>query len=105
MPPLWSFRQSGFGTRRTLHRALRFSKDWGVESSEDANATASPRSQHSGSSLADLYDQISMSPDLVKAYQKLDRAVNAPYPRMKFTGASDRVVFLFERYQALTSVS
>lgn len=54
------------------------------------------------STLADLYDPLTMPPVLVKAHQKLDAAVDAAYSKKKFTGDTDRVAFLFERYQQLT---
>jgi hypothetical protein len=65
------------------------------------------------STLADLYDPLTMPPVLVKAHQMLDRAVDAAYVAAeKATGRkvpklgtdAERVAFLFERYQALTSL-
>ena len=44
-----------------------------------------------------------MPPDLLKAHQKLDRAVDAAYGRRDFKTEAERVAFLFERYQALTA--
>ena len=40
---------------------------------------------------------------LTKAHHKLDAAVDAAYAKRKFTGDSDRVAFLFELYQQITS--
>ena len=57
-----------------------------------------------GSSLADLYDPLTMPPVLVKAHQALDRAVDACYRKAAFTSDAQRVEFLFERYQQLTSL-
>ncbi len=57
-----------------------------------------------GSSLADLYDPLTMPPALVKAHQALDRAVDACYRKAAFTSDAQRVEFLFERYQQLTSL-
>ena len=54
-------------------------------------------------SLADLYDLLTMPPDLVKAHHELDAAVDAAYSKKKFSGDSDRVAFLFELYQQLIS--
>jgi len=95
------------------------------------------RSEGRGSSLADLYDPLTMPPALVRAHQALDRAVDACYrtsdtllakpadcgrrcdapapapegsapPRRgrkaAFTSDAQRVEFLFERYQQLTSL-
>jgi hypothetical protein len=57
-----------------------------------------------GSSLADLYDPLSMPPLLLKAHQKLDAAVDAAYGRKGFKSDAERVAFLFERYQRATSL-
>ena len=51
-------------------------------------------------SLATLYDANSMLPELVKAHQKLDRAVEIAYGR-SFDDDGQRVAFLFELYQKL----
>ena len=52
-------------------------------------------------SLATLYDANAMLPELVKAHQKLDKAVEAAYGR-SFDDDGQRVAFLFELYQKLT---
>ena len=54
--------------------------------------------------LADLYDPLTMPPELLKAHQALDRAVDAAYGRKSFAGEAERVAFLFQRYQTLTSL-
>jgi len=54
--------------------------------------------------LADLYDPPAMPPDLVKAHQKLDAAVDAAYAYKGPATDAARVAFLFERYQTLTSL-
>jgi hypothetical protein len=76
-----------------------------------AQAVLDARAQFPGSSLADLYDPLTMPPALVKAHQKLDAAVDAAYAQDtlhpgKKTYASDaeRVAYLFELYQRLTSL-
>jgi hypothetical protein len=51
--------------------------------------------------LAYLYDPLSMPPDLVKAHQKLDKAVEKAYGR-EFISDTERVAYLFELYQKLT---
>ena len=65
------------------------------------------------STLADLYDPLTMPPALVKAHQQLDRAVDAAYiaaekaagrKSPKLGSDAERVAFLFERYQQLTSL-
>lgn len=58
---------------------------------------------HPDSTLADLYDPVTMPPNLVKAHQALDRAVDAAYGfRGKLESA--RVAFLFDLYERLTSL-
>jgi hypothetical protein len=42
-----------------------------------------------------------MIPELVKAHQKLDKAVEAAYGK-NFTSDADRVTHLFNLYQAMT---
>jgi len=68
---------------------------------EAAQAVLDARTQFSDSSLADLYDPLTMPPQLVKAHHKLDAAVDTAYSKKKFSGDSDRVAFLFELYQQL----
>ena len=62
------------------------------------------RLQFPDSSLADLYDPLTMPPALLKAHQTLDRAVDAAYGKTKFASDAERVAFLFEKYQKLTSL-
>ena len=68
---------------------------------EKAQEVLEARKKFPELSLAELYDTTSMLPELVKAHQKLDKAVEAAYGRI-FTNDSQRVVFLFELYQKLT---
>lgn len=78
-----------------------------------AQAVLDARAAFPDSTLADLYDPLSMPPALVKAHQQLDRAVDAAYTAVekaagrkapKLGTDAERVAFLFERYQALTSL-
>ncbi len=57
------------------------------------------RLQFPDSSLADLYDPLTMPPTLLKAHQRLDKAVDAAYGKTKFKTEAERVAFLFELYQ------
>ena len=69
-----------------------------------AQSILDARALYPESSLADLYDPLSMPPELVKAHAALDKAVDAAY---QYKGGKDdaaRVAFLFERYQQLTSL-
>jgi hypothetical protein len=61
------------------------------------------RALYPSATLADLYDPLTMPPDLVKAHQALDKAVDAAYGKTGFKTEAERVAFLFERYQQLTS--
>lgn len=61
------------------------------------------RAKYSGSTLADLYDPVSMPHDLLKAHQVLDRAVDAAYGAPKFKSEAARVAYLFELYQKLAA--
>lgn len=71
------------------------------------------RAHFADATLGDLYDPVAMPPNLVKAHQKLDRAVDASYFAIekaagrnapKLSNDAERVAFLFERYRELTSL-
>lgn len=55
------------------------------------------------STLADLYDPISMPPALVKAHADLDRAVDLCYRPQPFENDRQRVEHLFALYERLTA--
>jgi len=55
------------------------------------------------STLADLYDPLTMPDDLLKAHQALDQAVDRCYRRERFHSERERVEFLFKLYEELTS--
>jgi hypothetical protein len=61
------------------------------------------RAQYPDSSLADLYDPLTMPPDLVKAHQQLDRAVDLCYRPQAFTSERSRIEYLFELYEQYTA--
>jgi hypothetical protein len=69
-----------------------------------AQAVLDARAQFPGATLADLYDPLTMPPALLKAHQKLDTAVDKAYGKTGFKSDAERVAFLFQRYQALTSL-
>jgi hypothetical protein len=69
-----------------------------------AQAVLNARTQFPDATLADLYDPLTMPPALVRAHQRLDAAVDAAYGKKSFRNDAERVAFLFERYQALTSL-
>ena len=45
-----------------------------------------------------------MPPDLRRAHQALDKAVDAAYGRKSFASDAERVAFLFELYHKYTSL-
>ena len=55
------------------------------------------------STLADLYDPLSMPPELVKAHAELDRAVEKCYRPEPFHSDRERVEYLFSHYEKLTA--
>lgn len=61
------------------------------------------RASFVGSSLADLYDPLTMPPALVKAHQDLDRAVDGCYRLAAFLNEARRIEFLFELYEQYTA--
>lgn len=69
-----------------------------------AQSVLDARSTHPDSSLADLYDPVAMPPDLRKAHQALDKAVDAAYGKKSFGSDAERVSFLFELYHKYTSL-
>ena len=68
-----------------------------------AQSVLDARAQFPESSLADLYDPLAMPPALVQAHHALDRAVDAAYGKRKFIGDADRVAFLFDKHQQITT--
>jgi len=73
-----------------------------------AKGVLGTRAQFPGASLADLYDPLTMPPALLKAHHKLDTAVDAAYQpsagKKSYTSDAERVAFLFELYQRITSL-
>ena len=74
------------------------------QSVEDAaQAVLDARTHFTDSSLADLYDPNTMPPELVKAHQVLDKAVDQCYRSQSFTSEAKRIEFLFELYEKYTA--
>ena len=69
---------------------------------EAAQGVLDARASHKGASLADLYDPLTMPPDLVKAHHILDKAVDKCYRPQPFTTDAKRVEYLFELYEKYT---
>jgi len=99
-----------------LRTDYRYSKDivynnfpW-ADATDDQKATIEKlaqtvldaRAKFPESSLADLYDPITMPPELLKAHQALDRAVMKLYGFAKDKTEATIVAALMEMYQKLT---
>ena len=69
---------------------------------QTAQAILDARAKYPDSSLADLYDEVTMPPELRKAHQENDRAVMAAYGFSTKMTESECVAELFKMYQALT---
>lgn len=61
------------------------------------------RLQFPNSTLADLYDPLTMPPTLVKAHNELDKSVDLAYRPQAFTSEANRMEFLFELYEKYTA--
>ncbi|MCC5612093.1 class I SAM-dependent DNA methyltransferase [Nostoc sp. CHAB 5834] len=61
------------------------------------------RTSFIGSSMADLYDPLTMPPALVKAHQDLDRAVDLCYRPQAIPNETRRIEYLFELYEQYTA--
>lgn len=68
-----------------------------------AQAVLDARAEFPDSSLADLYDPLTMPPTLARAHKQLDRAVDRLYRKEPFATDADRVAMLFEKYQQVTT--
>ena len=69
---------------------------------ETAQAILDARAKYPDSSLADLYDETLMPPELRKAHQANDRAVMAAYGFSTKMTESECVAELFKLYEKLT---
>lgn len=70
---------------------------------EAAQVVLDTRAKYPGSSLADLYDPVTMPPDLVRAHQALDKAVDLCYRPQAFPNELGRIEFLFGLYEQYTA--
>ena len=64
-----------------------------------ARAVLDARAAHPDATLTDLYDPDLMPPDLRRAHQALDRAVDGLYRRTGFSSERERVEQLFALYE------
>ena len=69
---------------------------------QTAQAILDARAKYPDSSLADLYDEVTMPPELRKAHQENDRAVMAAYGFSTKMSESECVAELFKMYQEMT---
>ena len=66
-----------------------------------AQGVLDARASHPEATLADLYDPDLMPPDLRRAHQTLDRAVDTLYRRTGFASERERVEHLFALYEKM----
>ena len=79
------------------------SEEQKVKIAQTAQGILDARAKYPGSSLADLYDELTMPPELRKAHQANDRAVMQAYGfDVKTMTESQCVAELFRMYQRLT---
>jgi len=69
---------------------------------EKAKKVLDTRGKFPDSSLAELYDPLTMPPELVKAHNELDKDVDLCYRSQPFTTDSNRIEFLFNLYNEYT---
>lgn len=70
---------------------------------EHAQNVINARSLYPESSLANLYDPLTMPPELIDAHQRLDRAVERCYRAEPFSSDRERVEYLFALYEQLNT--
>ena len=66
-----------------------------------AQAVLDARAAHPTSTLYDLYDPVTMPPDLAKAHRRLDRKVDGLYRRERFHSDIERIEFLLTKYEEM----
>lgn len=69
-----------------------------------AQSVLDARAEFPDSSLADLYNPLTMPPKLLKAHEALDKAVDKLYRKEGFKSDTERVAHLFEFNRALTNL-
>ena len=70
---------------------------------EKAQEVLNARAMFPNSSLADLYDPLTMPAALTKAHCELDKSVDLAYRSQPFTSEAKRMEFLFELYEKYTA--
>ena len=80
------------------------SQEQNIKIEQTAQAILDARAMYPNSSLADLYDELTMPPELRKAHQENDKAVMEAYGfNWKKMTESDCVAELMKKYQELTN--
>jgi calcineurin-like phosphoesterase family protein len=69
---------------------------------EKAQKVLDVRAKFPESSLVDLYDPLTMPPELVKAHNELDKAVDICYRAQPFVNDGNRIEYLFGLYNEYT---
>lgn len=70
---------------------------------EAAQAVLDTRAKYPGSSLATLYNPLTMPPDMLKAHQTLDKVVDKCYRKEPFKDERERIEYLFGLYEKYTA--
>ena len=70
---------------------------------EKAQTIINIRNEYNSNSLAELYDQSSMPPNLKKAHNELDKAVDLAYRSQPYISEAKRMEYLFELYEKYTA--
>ena len=83
-----------------VEEPLRFQNDE-IPNDPQWKDKPSATNKNQTASLADLYDPLAMPPDLTKAHQKLDKAVDEAYRKGGFKDDVERVEWLFEGCEGL----
>ena len=77
--------------------------DTRIECGDGRHGYLPVRKKSAACTLADLYDPIAMPPQLAKAHEQLDRAVDRCYQKEPFLTDRQRVEYLFARYEQLAA--
>ncbi len=85
------------------HAALRSAIEAAAQGVLDARAVH--QTGDAPASLAVLYDPLTMPANLLAAHKALDAVVDAAYGKKSLKTDTQRVAFLFERYEALVNVA
>ena len=88
------------GWNEIKERAVRFSKEWQNAFNEEADAK---QFLIEFFNVFGIYNPLTMPPDLVKAHNELDKAVDLAYRPQPFVNETKRIEYLFELYDKYTA--